>query len=205
MTGGGTVEQILHLVHGAGGPEDRSARRQQVVARDVASVRGRSPGSRAMGFDGRRSRVIVRPSDAWDVLDGIRVSCWIWVSAVRGRHTIVEGYLAFALFIDNDGSIAGTVYDGFDWCGVQSSLGAVPVGRWMHVSFFYDGVDTCALYVDGDRCAVEYTPYGPAQGVAWPYGVNIGAWPDGDKRILDGRVEELVVWRLVGAGSGPPP
>jgi hypothetical protein len=188
------MELILSLRQGETGPADISARRQTVQSRYVSAVQGRTPATTAMSFDGRRSRVVVFPSPELGRLGGIRVSCWVWVAGVRDRHTIIEGYLAFALFIEANGSLGGTVYDGFDWGGVLSEPGAVPLRRWVKIVFTYDGIDTCTLHLDGKLCAAEFSPLGLVQGVVWPYGISVGAWPDGDKRVFDGRIEELTLW-----------
>ncbi|GGQ74726.1 hypothetical protein [Couchioplanes azureus] len=196
------MELILDLRQGQHQPVDTSARGQVVQPYHIEAVAGRTPGAPAMGFDGRRSRIVVPPSPEFRRLGGIRVTSSVWVDRVRGRHTIVEGYLAFALFIDPDRSLGGTVYDGIDWGGVQSEPDAVPLGRWIRIVFTYDGIDTCTLSIDDRRCAAEYSPLGRVQGVEWPYGVNVGAWPDADKRVFAGRMQELALWRSVGGDPG---
>ena len=148
-----------------------------------------------MGFDGQRSRIVVLPSPWLAPLGGIRVTAWLWVDEIVGRHTIVEGYLAFAVFLDADGTVGGTFYNGFDWGGVRSGPDAVPTRRWVHLAVAYDGVDTSTIHLDGALCGHMYSPFGPIQGVAWPYGLNVGAWPDADKRVFSGRIDELELWR----------
>jgi hypothetical protein len=189
------MELILSLRHGETGPVDISARGHTVQSHYVNAVDGRMPATTAMGFDGSRSRIVVFPSPEFGRLGGIRVNCWVWVAGVGSRHTIVEGYLAFALFIEANRSLSGTVYDGFDWGGVHSDPNVVPLRRWVKIVFMYDGIDTCTLHLDDKLCAAEFTPLGRVQGVAWPYGLSIGAWPDADKRVFDGRIEELTLWR----------
>ena len=191
------MELILDLHQGDQQPVDASGRSQAVQPYHIKAVAGRTPGALAMGFDGRRSRIVVFPSPEFRRLGGVRVTCLVCVDDVRGRHTIVEGYLAFGLFIDKDRSIGGSVYDGFDWAGVQSEPGAVPLGQWVSIAFSYDGVDTSTLSVNDKRCAAEYSPLGPVQGFDWPYGINVGAWPDGDKRVFAGRMQQLSLWRSV--------
>jgi hypothetical protein len=199
-----TVELVLSLRQGEAGPVDLSGRGSAFQARHVRPVEGRTPRTLAMGFDGSRSRVVVLPSAALADLGGVRVTTWLWVDDVVGRHTIVEGYLAFALFIDADRSIGGTVYNGFDWGGVRSGPGVVPLRRWLRVAFGYDGVDTSTIHLDGALRAHEYSPLGSVLGVEWPYGLNVGAWPDGDRRVLHGRIEELKLWRAPGSWRGTP-
>jgi hypothetical protein len=188
------MELVLSLRQDETGPMDSSGREAVVQSRHVTQVQGRSPQSRAMGFDGVRSRVVVLPSPALTDLGGARISAWLRVDEVVGRHTIIEGYLAFALFIDADRSIGGTVYNGFDWGGVRSSPDVVPLGEWLHVAFTYDGIDTATIHLNRELRAHEYSPFGPMLGVQWPYGISVGAWPDADKRVFAGRIEELKLW-----------
>jgi hypothetical protein len=189
------MELVLDLRSGDAGPTDVSDYRRTVRPQQVDVVEGREAGSRAMGFDGRSSRIVVPPAPELSRLGGLRISCRLTVDQVVGRHTIIEGYLAFALFIDADRSMAGTFYDGFEWGGVHTAAAAVPVGQWVDVDFLYDGVDTCTLRIDGELHAAEYNPFGDVPGVQWPYGISVGAWPDADKRVFDGRMEALAMWR----------
>jgi hypothetical protein len=32
--------------------------------------------------------------------------------------------------------------------------------------------------------------------VGWPFGLNIGAWPDKDRRVFKGRIDEVKLWRM---------
>ncbi|WP_248294249.1 LamG domain-containing protein [Actinoplanes sp. TBRC 11911] len=198
------MELILSLRQGDGGPVDTSGRGGAVRGRNVAAVEGRLPGRSAMGFDGARSRVVVLPSEALTELGGVRVTTWLWVNEVTGRHTIAEGYLSFALFVDADRSIGGTVYNGFDWGGVRSAPGTVPLRQWLYLAFTYDGVDTSTIHLDNVLRAHEYSPFGSVLGVEWPYGLNVGAWPDADKRVFAGRIDELKLWRRRRTPPGKP-
>lgn len=146
-------------------------------------------------FDGRSTRVVVFPSASLAGLGAVRARARIFVEQLGDRRTIVEGYLAFAFGVEADGALAGAVLTGFRWDGVTSDPGAVPVGRWVDVAFAYDGRDTTVLTVDGTIVASRCLPLGRVAGVQWPYGLNIGAWPDGDLRVFHGKIAEVWVWK----------
>jgi hypothetical protein len=191
------MERILSLRQGEHGPLDTSGRDNIIRPVHIDNAAGMNDAP-AMGFDGNRSRIIVLPSDSLAELDGIRITTWLWVDEVVGRHTIIEGYLAFAMFIDADRSFGGTIYNGFNWGGVFTEPGAITLRQWHKLSFTYDGVDTAMLHIDDVRRAEEYSPLGRVSGVRWPYGINVGAWPDADKRVLHGRIQDLTLWRSAG-------
>jgi hypothetical protein len=198
------MELILNLRQSDQGPIDLSGHASVVQSHHVAMAGGRTSRELAMGFDGIRSRIVMLPSSWLADLGGIRVTSWLWVEDVAGRHTIIEGYLAFALFIDADCSIGGTFYNGFDWGGVRSLPGVVPLRQWLKLSFTYDGIDTSTIHINDVMCAHEYSPFGPVLGVEWPYGLNVGAWPDAEKRVFNGRIQELTLWRGSGNSPGTP-
>jgi hypothetical protein len=157
-------------------------------------------GPDGLTFDGRRSRVAVPPSPSLTGLAGVRVSARLRVDELGERRTIVEGYLAFAVVVEGDGALNGGVYTAERWDGAASAPGVVPVGRWVDVTFLYDGRDTAMLWLDGVAVGSRLLPMGPMDGVAWPYGLSIGAWPDQDLRVLSGVIGRVELWRSV---SGP--
>jgi len=189
------MELALDVRQGDCGPIDVSGRGGILRAVDIQPVEGPAPHAPAMGFDGLRSRISVLPSPALAQLEGVRVTARIWIDALERRHTLVEAYLAFALFVDADGSIGATVYSGTDWGGARSGPGVVPLQRWVDIRYSHDGIDTTEIEVDGTVHAQEFSSFGPVRGVQWPYGVSIGAWPDADKRLFHGRMDAVRLWR----------
>ena len=146
-------------------------------------------------FDGLHSRVVVFPAPSLQELGGVRVRARVRVDRLGDRRTIVEGYLAFVLSVEPDGALAGGIYSGDQWHSMVSSPATVPLGRWIDVAFTFDGRDTASLSMDGVVLASRCAPLGPIGSIEWPFGLNVGAWPDQDLRVLDGRIAELWVWR----------
>jgi hypothetical protein len=56
------------------------------------------------------------------------------------------------------------------------------------------------LSMNGTTVAESYQEIGEAAGLAWPFGLNIGAWPDGDQRMWQGGIEEVMLWRSIPEG-----
>jgi hypothetical protein len=146
-------------------------------------------------FDGQSTRLVVFPAPSLDALGAVRARARILVEELGDRRTIVEGYLAFAFGVEADGALAASVLTAHRWDGVRSAPGAVPLNRWIDVACTYDGRDTSLLTVDGAVVATRCLPLGRVAGVQWPYGLNVGAWPDGNLRVFKGRIAELWLWR----------
>lgn len=157
---------------------------------------GRGPGSSALAFDGVGDRVVVLPSRNLRDMRALRASAWIWLEELGGRRTIMEGYGSFSLLIEPDGVLEGTIYNGSRWEGVRSRPGSVPLRTWLRVTYVYDGIDTSVLYMDDRQVVAALRPYGGIEPLGWPFGLNIGAWPEADKRVFKGRIEEVKLWRL---------
>ena len=154
-------------------------------------------GPLGLAFDGRRTRVAVPPSPSLTRLSGIRVSARLRLDEYGERRTIIEGYLAFAVVVEEDGGLNGSIYSAERWDGAASAPGIVPLGRWVRVTFLYDGRDTAVLWLDHVAVGTRLLPMGPLGGIAWPYGVSIGAWPDQDLRMFSGTISQVELWRLV--------
>lgn len=153
--------------------------------------------ARPAKFDGRSTRVVVPPSPTLADLRGLQVCARLRLDRFGDRRTIVEGYLAFAFVVEPDGALAASVYTGHRWNEVRTPPGTMPLGTWIDVAFGYDGRDTMWLAVDGEPVAVGYLTLGRVGSVEWPYGLNVGAWPDRDLRVFDGEIAEVWIERLV--------
>jgi hypothetical protein len=149
----------------------------------------------ALVLDGTTSRVIVRPSASLRNLCAILVSAEIQVDELVHRRTVIEGFLAFSVVIESDARLSGFVYTGEQWFGVESQPGEVPVNKWVKVGFYYDGLSTFVLTLDGTVIAQRELAVGPIRSIEWPFGLNIGGWPDTDSRMFKGQIRELRLWR----------
>ena len=190
-------ELILWHDYRAGSAEDRSGYENHGRIDGPVTAEGRQPDWQALRFDGVDDRVVVLPSASLRTLGGIRLTAWIWLAALGGRRTIVEGFSSFSLLIEPSGILEGTIYNGSRWEGVRSRPDLLPLQRWVRITYAYDGVDTSTLEVDGQPVGFNVRPLGTIQPVDWPFGLNVGAWPDGSRRVFAGRIAEVKLWRTL--------
>ncbi len=151
-------------------------------------------------FDGVRDRIFVPPSKTLSRPGGIRAELVVSLDELGHRRTLIEGYLSFAVYVEPDGSLGASVYRYLNWYGVRSPPGLVPLGTWVTITFTYTDDGILALLLNGDLVAEAYRMLGPANGIDWPFGLSIGAWPDADRRLLKGRVTEVKLWRAASGG-----
>jgi hypothetical protein len=170
-----------------------------------SSTRSQQPWNGGLRFDGRDTRVVAFPSDSLDDLGAVRIRARMLVAELGDRRTIAEGYLAFSFAVEPEGSLSGALYDGTRWHRVVSPTACVALGRWVDASFVYDGEDTLLLVLDGVILTRRNAPVGAVRGVAWPYGLNIGAWPDQNLRMFRGMISEVWIWRHHRTGTNPWP
>ncbi len=111
---------------------------------------------------------------------GLRVQALIRPEPIVHRYNIAEGWMSFAFFIESDGRLVGTIYDGQQWIGPDSGANTVPPQAWSRVSFEYDGVSLAKLTLNG---AVVGGRFDMPPAIRQPQQViTLGHWPRGDGR-----------------------
>jgi len=155
-------------------------------------------GGGAAHFSGGPGRVRVPASATLASMRAVRTTVrfnWQPTGPVR-RYNLIEGYLSFALVINPDASVEGTILDrGGTWGGAQSAPGLVTAGQWHEATFVHDGISACRVDLDGVPVAEAFDILGPAQGVQAAYGLAIGHWPDPDDRYsFIGDIDDIRVW-----------
>lgn len=132
-------------------------------------------------FQGTDAQLAVPVRD--DSLSGfgaLRVQALVRPKAITRRYNIVEGWMSFAVFIESDGRLMGSIYDGQQWIVVDSGSTKIPPNKWSRVSFEYDGVNIAKLTLEnaivGSRFDMSHSTRQPQQLIA------LGHWPRGDGR-----------------------
>lgn len=160
----------------------------------------------AKGRGAPGSLVVVPPSESLRRIGAVRVKAQIYFDpqGAARRHNIVEGHLSFALFIDPDGSLVGSVLTpSHQWLAGKTAANAVPPQAWSVVEFRFDGHSRAELLVNGQSLPVlPYTAAliarprpGPVRGIG-PLGVFIGHWADLDDRYtFDGYIRRVQVYK----------
>ncbi len=150
----------------------------------------------ALHFPGGPGSVWVAPSRSLSNLGALRTQVHFhWDPTFEHRHNLIEGHLAFAFFVNPDGSLQATILNGLGaWAGAESPPGVVTAGQWHTAEFVHDGISNCTLYVDGNVVAESYSSPGPV-GTVGPHGVAIGHWPEqSDVYSFEGYMDDVRVW-----------
>ncbi len=119
-------------------------------------------------------------NDSLQGFAALKVQAFIRPRQITHRYNIVEGWMSFAFFIESDGCLSGTVFDGANWKGPHSRSAQVPMNEWSRVCFEYDGVSLAKLVLNnrvvGSSFEMSYKVAQPRQVI------TIGHWPRGDHR-----------------------
>jgi hypothetical protein len=189
---------VLHHTYAHGLAFDASNHRNHGDPKGATP--GGGPFAGSYFFDGGPARIDVAASPSLDQLTAIRTT-------VRFRHeppvpgtrraNLIEAYGSFALFVQPDGSLMGTIVDANgSWRGVTSPPGLVTQDDWHLAEFRHDGVESCALRLDEALVAQAAGVPGPVRGVGTPYGLAIGHWPDPPNvYTFEGHIAEVRLWK----------
>jgi hypothetical protein len=78
--------------------------------------------------------------------------------SISRRYNLMEGQLCFALFVERNGSLMGTILDrNGNWVGAQSVPNLVSTRQWHTAELLYDGINTVEICLDGVKVAAVYT------------------------------------------------
>jgi hypothetical protein len=135
----------------------------------------------AILYDNPESMITVPPSPTLAGWPGFRVDIIFQPAAYTHRLDLVEGDLSFAFFVEPDGSLWGTVFDGTEWYPVSSAPNTIVAGRLYRAQFIYDPASTLTLYLNGGLLAVAGSN-GAAVRPVQAAGIKVGYWPGGDSR-----------------------
>jgi hypothetical protein len=142
------------------------------------------------------SRINIAPSPSLSDLESIQASVAFTLapSGAAHRYNLVEGYLSFALFVNPDLSIAGTILDAQgNWTGASSAPGIVTPGKTHQATLQCDGISMVRLALDGNIVATNYSVAGAVRSVG-ALGLTIGHWPDPpDVYTFQGTIFELLL------------
>lgn len=119
-----------------------------------------------------------------------------WEPGPKRRYNLIEGFLSFALVIDDDGSLHGTINNKqLGWIGAQSAAHVVQPGVWHEALMVHDGFSAIRVDLDGHTVAESFDVRGPMRGVAAPLGICIGHWAGDDRYSFIGEIDDVKVWR----------
>ena len=145
----------------------------------------------AILYDHPQSKITIPTKPTFANWAGFRVNILFKASPYNRRLNLVEGDGSFAFFIEKDGALTGTIFDGNKWYGVASRPGTVLPDRWYFAEFRYDPASIMVLRLNNVRVGLFVSHADPVRPVG-SSGIKIGYWPGGDERYtfsgLIGRV-----------------
>lgn len=188
---------VIHHTYINGMAFDTSNNRNHGIPYSVTQAG--APFAPSFDFAVPDSRVIVRPSPSLQDLIAVRAIVAFYLNAPGGltrRYNLIEGHLSFALFVQPDGSIMGTILDSKGtWTGAQSAPNLVQSGTWHQAEIRHDGINQCVVLLDGIAVGTSYAGPGPVRSVG-PHGIAIGHWPETPGvYTFEGYIRETYVYK----------
>lgn len=155
-----------------------------------------TPASPGFAYNQPGGRINTRPSLTLENLENARavVRFTLDPTGTPHRFNLVEGHLTFALFVNPDFSLQGTILDASsNWNGATSPAGAVSPGEQHTAQLVCDGVNTVQVLLDGVVVAESYDTVGQVRPVG-PLGIAVGHWPDPpDVYTFEGTIYEFTL------------
>lgn len=135
----------------------------------------------AIHYDHPKSKITIPAKSTFANWAGFEVNILFKAAPYNRRLNLVEGDRSFAFFIEKDGALTGTIFDGKKWYGATSRPGTVLPDRWYFAQFRYDPASMMILRLNGVRVGLFVSHADPVRPVG-PVGIKIGYWPGGDDR-----------------------
>lgn len=131
-------------------------------------------------FNKPGSRISIPPSATLQNLGAIQaaVRFTLQPSGAPHRFNLAEGFESFALFVNPDYSVQGTILDATsNWNGPSSAPGAVSAGAMHTAILVCDGINSVQVFLDGALVAEDYAVPGSVRTVG-SLGIAVGHWPN---------------------------
>jgi hypothetical protein len=139
-----------------------------------------TPGYPGFLFNQPGSRISIPPSATLQNLGAIQaaVRFTLQPSGAPHRFNLVEGFESFALFVNPDNSVQGTILDATStWSGPTSAPGVVSDGATHTAILVCDGVNSVQIFLDGALVAEDYAVPGSVRSIG-SLGIAVGHWPN---------------------------
>jgi hypothetical protein len=147
-------------------------------------------------FNQPGSRISIPPSATLQNLGAIQaaVQFTLQPSGPLHRFNLAEGFESFALFVNPDFSVQGTILDATStWTGPSSAPGVVSAGTTHTAVLVCDGVNSVQVFLDGALVAENYAVPGSVQSVG-NLGIAVGHWPNPpDTYTFQGTIYQFIL------------
>jgi len=153
----------------------------------------------ALSFNGTTDKVTVPDTDSLDLPGAWTITAWIKVNKteanwghILGKRDPALAVVNYAFRVDNVG-IGWDAYFATDgaWKGIWNQ-GAVKKGEWLYMTATYDAKDVITIYENGVQIGTGAGMGKPAPANA--VDVIIGGWKDNTSELLDGTLDEVVLF-----------
>jgi hypothetical protein len=130
-------------------------------------------------YDAQGSRVTIAPSQSLSSLECISASVTFSLSPRSShRYDLLEGFESFALFVNPDLSLSGTIYDATaTWTGATSAPNVVTTNVTHLAALECDGINMVRVLLDGAVVGENYNVNGSVRGIG-SLGLAVGHWPN---------------------------
>jgi hypothetical protein len=157
---------------------------------------GSQPFDDVLEFRDGASEIRVPPSRSLEDMRAIRMRIEFFLDPRSShRFNLVESQLSFALFVEADLSLWGTIVDADGiWTGAMSVPGAVAPGAWHTAEFQHDGLSEAVVLLDDSIAARRTDVKGPVRPLGGR-GLAIGHWAEPDPvYTFEGYLREMWLW-----------
>ncbi|MBN1481919.1 T9SS C-terminal target domain-containing protein [candidate division KSB1 bacterium] len=133
-----------------GNPKDSVSSNDGTLVGDVVLAADRfGHPEKAYSFDGEDDYITFSESEPYTLIEKqMTISTWIYPKALAFETGVMERTLYWFLLINEDGTAVGYIFDENHQEGVVSSTKRIPLSRWSHFAYTYDG-KTIVMYLDG--------------------------------------------------------
>lgn len=139
-----------------------------------------TPGYPGFLYEQPGSRITIPPAPTLENLGVIQaaVRFTLQPSGTPHRFNLAEGFESFALFVNPDYSVQGTILDATStWNGPSSAPGVVSTGAMHTAILVCDGLNSVQVFLDGALVAEDYAVPGSVRSVG-NLGIAVGHWPN---------------------------
>jgi hypothetical protein len=155
-----------------------------------------TPGYPVFLYEQPGSRINIPPSPTLQNLGAMQAAVRFKLHPSGGPHrfNLTEGFESFALFVNEDYSIQGTILDATStWNGPSSPAGVVSTDAIHTAILACDGVNSVQVYLDGALVAGNYSIPGGVRAVG-NLGIAVGHWPNpSDYYTFEGTIYEFIL------------
>jgi len=153
----------------------------------------------ALSFNGTTDKVTVPDTDSLDLPGAWTITAWIKVNAteknwghILGKRDPALAVVNYAFRVDNVG-IGWDAYFATNgaWKGIWNQ-GIAKKDEWVYMTATYDGKDVITIYENGVQIGTGAGMGAPAPANA--VDVIIGGWKDNTSELLDGTLDEVVLF-----------